>query len=410
MATLELAKRPSPSDRAYLGVLTLLTMVVGLAAYAFFRQTSHGHVVTGLNDASPWGVYIAGFIFFVGASAGSTVIGLVIHAFGREDYARLGTRAILIGFLSLAAAMTYIAVDVGSIPRMIQLPWVYHNLTSMFFYTSITYYLFAGILLGELYFAIKLTKGTATAQDRRIAKWLSILAVPFALAVLHAPHGALFAVVKAREFWNNPLLPPHFAVVALVAGAAFMILIAVATNKLGKVEIAGRATLAHMGGLLAFFLVLAAWMDIFDFLVFTYTDNPTGAAAWDMIWGPQLGLSIVHVGGYVLAIVILLFKRRDVAWLTTAALLTVAAIGAYRYNMVTIGFAQPLLPFQEHPQYWPSRYEIATSLGIVALVVLSYLILVRVLPMEETGRARWDVGRLLGRSTRSAERRQGLQP
>ncbi len=408
MATPE-AKRRNTAEYAYFGALAVLTAVVGLAVYAWFKQTTVGHVLTGLDDATPWGLYIVGFVFFVGASAGSTVIGLMIHAFGREDYAKLGTRAIFVGFLSLAAAMTNIAVDVGSIPRMIQLPWVYHNPTSMFFYTSITYYIFAGILLGELYYAVKLTKGTASGRDRKIAKWLSIAAVPFALAILHAPHGALFAVVKAREFWNNPLLPPHFAVVALVSGTAIMILLAVATNKWGKTEIASPKTLSHMGGLLAFFLVVAAFMDLFDFLVFTYSDNPTGASAWDVIWGPQLGFSIVHVAGYVLAIGILLFKRSDVRWLTAASLLVIAGVAAYRYNLVTIGFAQPLLPFQEHVQYWPSRYEISMALGIVALIVLSYLILVRVIPMEETGKARWDAGKLLGREEKPGAGEPELQ-
>jgi len=410
MASVEAVKRPGSADRSYLGALAVLAAVVGLGVYAYFKVATVGHVLTGLTDASPWGLYIIGFVFFVGASAGSTVIGLMIHAFGREEYARLGTRAILVGFLSLAAATTYIAVDVGSIPRMIQLPWVHHNLTSMFFYTSITYYMFGIILLAELYYTIKLTKGTSTERDRRLAKWLSIVAVPFALAILHAPHGALFAVVKAREFWNNPLLPPHFAVVALVSGTALMILVAVATNRLGRVEVASRATLAHMGGLLAFFLSVAALMDVFDFLVFTYSDNPTGAAAWRVIWGSQLGFSIVHAGGYVLAFAILLWKRREVGWLALAALLTISAVAAYRYNLVTIGFAEPLLPFQKQPQYWPSRYEIAISIAIVALIALSYLILVRVLPMEENGRARWDLSRLLERKPKPEAHRPGLQP
>jgi molybdopterin-containing oxidoreductase family membrane subunit len=410
MATLERAlRRPINGEALYLGVLMLLAGVIGLGVYAWFKVTTVGHVLTGLSDASPWGLYIIGFVFFVGASAGSTVIGLMIHAFGREDYARLGTRAILVGFLSLAAATTFIAVDVGSIPRMIQLPWVYRNPTSMFFYTSITYYLFGLILLGELYYTVKLTRGLSTARDKRIAKWLAILAVPFALGVLHAPHGALFAVVKAREFWNNPLLPPHFATVALVSGTALIILIAVATNKLGRTEIASRATLAHMGGLLAFFLAVAAFMDLFDFLVFTYSDNPTGAAAWDVIWGPQLGFSIVHVAGYVLAFTILLWKRRELGWLTAAAFLTIAGVAAYRYNLVTIGFAEPSLPFQESPRYWPSRYEIAISFGILALIGLSYLVLIRVLPMEESGRARWDAGRLLGRTKTAAPGEPELQ-
>src|SRR3990172_12192338 len=101
MATLaeRATKRPGYGVAAYLGVLAVLAAVVGLGVYAYFKIATVGHVLTGLSDAAPWGLYIVGFIFFVGTSAGSTVIGLLIHAFGRQDYARLGTRAILVGFL-----------------------------------------------------------------------------------------------------------------------------------------------------------------------------------------------------------------------------------------------------------------------------------------------------------------------
>src|SRR3989304_2264288 len=141
--------RTTRSARSYLFLLWIL-LLVGLVApglYSFARQTADGHQLTNLGDTAPWGLYIVGFIFFVGASAGSTIVGLMAHAFGRKDYERLAPRGVLVGFLSLVAAVSFIAVDVGRIPRMLALPIVWHNPTSMFFYTSITYYLFALILL-----------------------------------------------------------------------------------------------------------------------------------------------------------------------------------------------------------------------------------------------------------------------
>jgi Ni/Fe-hydrogenase subunit HybB-like protein len=316
----------------------------------------------------------------------------------------MATRAILIGLVSLLASVLFIMVDVGSIGRMIQLPWVYQNPTSMFFYSSITYYLFGLFLLGELYYTVKLTRGKSTARDKTRAKWLSILAVVFALALLVGADGALFAVVKAREFWNNPLLPPHFAVAALATGTAIILLVAIATNLLRRKEIVAKRTLSHMGVLLAVFLVVAAFMDIFDFLVFTYSDNPTGAAVWDLIWGPQLGFSIVHIAGYAIALVLLIGFRKSTTALAVAAALAIMGLVAYRYNLVTAGFADPILPFQEVKQYWPSRYEIALTLGILALVSLAYLVLTRLLPMEEdeNGTPRWNLG-LFGEESRPTQ-------
>lgn len=366
----------------------ILAVLVAQGLYSFARQRIDGHQLVGLDDTAPWGLYIAGFVFFVGASAGSTVIGLTVHGFGRKDYEPLATRAILIGLLSLAAAVTFIAVDVGRIERMFLLPWYWHSTTSMFFYTSITYYLFAAILLAELYYTVRLTRGSTEPRDRWMAKWLAVMAVPFALVVLHAPHGALFAVVKAREFWANPLLPPHFAVVALVSGLALVIPVAIVTSWLKKRELVGTHTLAHMGALLALLIAVTVVLDFFDWLVFAYSDKATGVAAWDILFGSHLVLSVIHVGGYMAALATLLFVlrfRREwlVPGLVVASAITLLAVAGYRYNLVTVGQAVSLLPVIPVSEYWPSGTEISIAVGIVALTALSYSILTKVLPLEE---------------------------
>jgi Ni/Fe-hydrogenase subunit HybB-like protein len=52
--------------------------------------------------------------------------------------------------------------------------------------------------------------------------WLAILGVP--LAIMTAVYTAfLFAQAKARDLWQNPLLPPHLVVQAVQAGAALAV-------------------------------------------------------------------------------------------------------------------------------------------------------------------------------------------
>ncbi len=371
----------SPGLVAWLGVLAALVL---LGFVNFIRQSIEGHQLTGLSDANPWGLYIVGFVFFVGTSAGATVIGLMIHGFERKDYAPLGTRALLLGFMSLIGAILFITVDVGSIPRMMMLPFVWRNETSMFMYTSITYYFFAALLLAEIYLAVKITRGQGSAREKNLAKVLAIGAVPFALIVVHAPHGSLFAVVKAREFWNTPLLPPHFAVLALLSGIAAMTLVAAAGSTVPGRGVVGRKTLSHLATILGLFIAIAAVMDLFDFIVFSYSDTITGNTAMDFLRGSNLPFSIVHVGGYAVALTILLFKRgRETPWLTVAAFITIVAIAAYRYNLTIVGQAPPLMPFLESPEYAPTWVEGSIAAGIVAFVLLGYSVLTRVLPMEE---------------------------
>lgn len=388
MATYTAARRPASIGLGFRTWSAALALVLLLGLYSFYLQTVEGHYLSGLTDLMPWGLYITGFVFFVGASAGATLIGLLIHAFGRTDYAPLGTRAILVGLLSLMAAILFITSDVGSIPRMMGLPWLYRNFTSMFTYTSLTYYFFGALLLAELYFTIKVNQGRATPKDREWAKLAAIAAVPFALLVVHAPHGALFAVVKAREFWNNPLLPPHFAVVALVTGTAIMILVATLTAASSGRQLVGPNTVRHMGILLAFFVGAAAFLDFFDFLVFSYSDEPAGNMAWYFLSAPNLPFSVLHVGGYIVALAILLFRRGSVTrWVPIAAAVTVVAVAAYRYNLTVVGVSVPLFPFLPAQTYAPSWTELSVAAGIIALVLLAYSVLTRVLPVEEKGAA-----------------------
>ncbi len=371
----------TPGLVAWLGVLAAL-IVLGFVN--FIRQTVEGHQLTGLSDANPWGIYITGFVFFVGTSAGATIIGLLIHGFGRKDYEPLATRALLVGLLSLVGAILFITVDVGSIPRMLRLPLIWRNETSMFTYTSATYYLFGALLAAEIYLAVKMTRGKASDSEKAWAKRLAIAAVPFALIIVHAPHGGLFAVVKAREFWNTPLLPPHFAVVALLSGTAVMTLVAITGSAASGRRLVSRETLSHMGILVAFLIAIAAFLDLFDFIVFSYSDTITGNTAWHFLRADHLPVSIVHVGGYIVAISILLTKRgRETPWLTVAMAVVIAAVAAYRYNLTIVGQAPPLLPFLEEAQYAPTWVEGSIAGGIVAFVVLGYGVLTRLLPMEQ---------------------------
>lgn len=66
-------------------------------------------------------------------------------------------------------------------------------------------------------------------ESKTLQSWLMIAGVP--LSVLTAVYTAyLFAQAKARDLWQNPLLPPHLVVQALLLGAAVLLLSLVLTE------------------------------------------------------------------------------------------------------------------------------------------------------------------------------------
>jgi len=376
------------SSKAFYAFLTFLLIIAVWGGYNWVLiMFVEGVGITGSSDLVPWGAFIVGFIFFVGASAGASIIGLMIHGFGREDYKPLGTRAILVGLLSLMVAVLFLMSDVGNPFRAMLLPAVLRNMTSAGVYTSITYVGFAALMLGELYYAVKFTRsgGVGSDMEEKIAKVLAILALLFALMVVHAPHGALFAFIKAREMWNTALVPPHFVVVALATGTAIMILVAIITSKINKRELVGIEAFNHMGVLLALFITVTLFLDFFDYLVMIYAGKPAGVEIWHLLTGRFAPLFIINTTGLFAAMLILVFKRgRTIKGLSIASSLTVIAIIAYRIDLIVVAQIAPLFPGIGEIYYIPTVPEMAVVAGLIALALFLYLVLTKVLPMEET--------------------------
>ncbi len=92
MATQTMDSRTAISNYGFYAWVGLLTVIVVVGFVNFIRQTTGGHHLTDLSDAVPWGLYVTGYVFFVGIAAGATIVGLMLHAFGRKDYAPLATR------------------------------------------------------------------------------------------------------------------------------------------------------------------------------------------------------------------------------------------------------------------------------------------------------------------------------
>ncbi|HEA69783.1 MAG TPA: hypothetical protein ENI07_23670 [Desulfobacterales bacterium] len=372
------------AGRSFYIFITILLAIIGWGGFNWLRFLTHGPGLTGSSDVVPWGIFISGLAYFIGVSAGATIIGLLIHAFGREDYAPMGIRAILLGLLCIFGATQFVLVDLGVPFRGLKVPLILHNLTSLFLISSSSYYGFMAILSAELYFTVKITRGKANERDEKIAKWLGILAVPYALFVVHAFTGSIFGVVKAREMWNTPMLPVHFVISAIASGFAMVILVAVITSKIEKREILTSKTFDHMGRLLAFFVISTLFLDFFDYFILRYSGTKEAMEIWHILTERYTILFVMNIGGLTLAFLILLFKRgRTPNGLLIAASIIQLAIIAYRIDLVSVGQLAPLYPGMGELYYYPTLSEISVALGIVALIILLYTVLSKIIPMEE---------------------------
>ncbi len=373
------------ADKTFYIYCTVLLVISIVGLRDAVTALAEGHHHSDMSDMVPWGILISGLAFFIGLSAGATMVGLLIHGFGRDDYHPIGTRAILVGMLCIFAAMGCVMMDVGNPFRAMKIPFLLRNETSMFFISSSSYMGFTALLLAELVSTIYVTIGKAGKRGRKIAKILGIVAVPYALIVVHSFTGTIFGVVKAREMWNTPLLPVHFVTSALASGFALVILVTVITSWVNKKDLVSKETYNHMGIMLCFFLIGTVFLDTFDYLILSYSGTAEGLETWHIFTGRYLPLFLINIVGLYAALIMTAFKKlRTSRGLFCSSIVTIIAIAAYRINLISIAQLVPLYPELGEIQYVPNMHEVAPLIGLIAALMLLFAILTKVLPMEDT--------------------------
>ncbi|MEK6281503.1 MAG: 4Fe-4S dicluster domain-containing protein [Acidobacteriota bacterium] len=146
--------------------------------------------------------------------------------------------------------------------------------------------------------------GSITSQ-----RWLIIPGIP--LSALTAVYTAyLFAQAKARDMWQNPLLPPHLLVQALLLGAAVIMLIASWIEWTGSDESGFAITV--VAGISAWILAVSSLLHLLMVWGEVSLTHPTAharLAIWEMVQGRYqsdfwIGIALSIIGGVLPALAI----------------------------------------------------------------------------------------------------------
>lgn len=180
----------------------------------------------------------------------------------------------------------------------------------------------------------------------QVQQWLIVLGLP--LAAMTAVYTAyLFAQAKARDMWQNPLLPPHLLVQALLLGSA-MLLPILMVALLGLDRRSVTQALSITGHVLLWLLALASVVHVLMVWGEVTLVHPTAharLAVWEMVSGRYktdflIGMALSIIGGS-LPWLVLAFDM-DI-WLAVAGAVA-ALIGMmfYEHAYVQAGQAVPL--------------------------------------------------------------------
>lgn len=139
-----------------------------------------------------------------------------------------------------------------------------------------------------------------------VHQWLMVLGIP--LSILTAIYTAyLFAQAKARDMWQNPLLPPHLMVQALLLGSAALLALVMLLPPTQSDDLSGmldtRVALIPLLWILAVTSLLHVLM-VWGEISLTHATAHARLAVWEMVHGRYrtdfwLGMALTLLAGVV---------------------------------------------------------------------------------------------------------------
>jgi Ni/Fe-hydrogenase subunit HybB-like protein len=390
------------------GILAI-TLLVG--AYATYHRIVGGLATTNLTSITPWGAWVAFYIYFIGLSAGAFLVSTLGNVFEMEGMEKIDRDALFAAIIAMIVAMLFVWIDLGRMDRM-YFPFVWRQLTSALAWEVHAYVAYIGVLTAELYFSMRadlvrvakhgsglrarisglltlgrtdLSEATRSA-DKKWLKRIGILGIPLAIFFVHGGTGILFAGVKARAYWNSGLFPVIFVVSALLSGTALVMAVYVLRRKFFDAKPIDLDLLDRLGQLLLAFVLVDAAFTAIEALIGVMSLEGAHLGAWMTIALGKMAWSfwIVMVGlGWVLPLVLTSRRswRRRPMFMVIAGLSVVIGIVGVRFNIVVPPLVNPVMDGLPAGDYLPTLTEWASSFGIVAVGLLIYTLGAEILPL-----------------------------
>jgi len=403
-------------SRGWLAAIALLLLVFVVGAFAYSRQFMYGEEVTGLSDVgtrggAPWGLYVVFVIYFVGVSTGLMLIGVVAELL-KIGHMRAITRiAEGLAIISLLLGAMSVLADLGQPLRGILNFFRYAHPMSPFFGTFtlvVSGALFASViylfltLRPDAAILAKRKSGLSTfykwwasgykdtpaerARRERSSIWLAFGILPLRI-LAYSTLGFVFGLQVGRPGWQSSLQAPGFIILAVVSGAALLILVAAAARHIpGAREELSIPVFSWLSNLMTVLLGVYLYFLLAELLTTGYTSTEAGwRVTSSLLIGQFAVLNWLSIGMLSLATALggwqMLKRNYSLSMIVAAgALVTVSAI-LQRYLIVVPSLTTgSLLPYEEGT-YTPTLVEYGVVLGLIALGALMFVAFLKVVPI-----------------------------
>ncbi|WP_413285346.1 Ni/Fe-hydrogenase cytochrome b subunit [Vibrio sp. MA40-2] len=355
---------------------TLVVISMILIVYRLFYGIGS---ISNLNAGYAWGL-LKSFNLLVGTglASGGWVLAWAVYFFNKGDYHPLVRPALLASLFGYALGGLSITIDLG---RYFAIPYFFvpgqFNINSVLFETAVCMTIYIGVLFIEFAPSI-FEKFGAKATLKKLNKVMYIaIALGLLLPMMHqSSMGSLFILSghKIHPLWQSYEMLPIFSLfTAAIMGFSIVVYQGALTQAgLRNESVADETHLFYRLTQVAHLFLIGFVVLRFAELVFT--DKVNYLANFDfyalMFW--------IEMGLFCFPLVIFHWDalRKDSRMLFIGALSMMLAASMWRMNLSTIGY----MPGDGY-HYFPSTLELIISVGLIAVEVATYLIIIRFLPV-----------------------------
>lgn len=369
--------RHAPLGGKLLTPLNIFLGLLGMAALVItFVRLFHGlGAVTNINDGYPWGSWIVVDVMIGTAFAcGGYAMAIMVYVFNDWQSHPMVRPALLASALGYSMGGFAIFLDTGRWWNSWAVFWPeYVQMNSVMWEVAVCITLYIGVMWIELSVVLLEKKGWANGLKTMRKVMFALLALAVVLPSMHqAGLGTVLVAFgnKIHPLWQTNLLPLLFLLSALALGYSVVIFES-HMSCIGFRLPSETPLLARVSRVIVWLMVI--------FLALRFTDLAIRhhlATAFD--GSTQSWLFLLETVFFAAPIVLLSdpkhCHRAHRQFLAACALLSAGAL--YRLNAFFFGY----MAFAGW-KYYPSVVELIFTIGLIALEVLLFILLVRTMPV-----------------------------
>ncbi len=388
--------KPRPVKRPFLstGVIILLIIAANGIIWSILRFVLGIGAVTNLDNQHPWGIWIGIDVASgVALAAGGFTTSALVHIFHREDFHALVRPAIMTAMLGYTFVAFGVMFDLGRYYNIWHVP-IMGNSNSVLFEVGICVMTYLGTLYVEFFPVVTerfIGKVHLRGLWRKLNKpidytlrWLDgflektmffFIILGVVLSCLHQSSlGTLMMIAgtKVHPLWQTPISPLLFLLSAIAVGFPMVIMESLTASKsLGlKPEI---DVLARLGRFIGPLLGIYLGFKIGDMAIRGTYVYLTDFNLYSIMW------LIEVLFGVIIPMRMFFWDKvlRNRTLLLIASYLTIFGVFIFRFNVFIIAYHPPY----SFKTYYPSIGEISITLGLIAIEMLLYRVLVLIFPV-----------------------------